>query len=125
MDAGAVGRAAINIEAELINKVRLSIKREKQQYSEEEGEKQTAISNADVKSYLSSLTVEEALDVANDCIVNGVIASMKQIDPNLHSNGFLASPLLDKGLRRRLKTAVIRSTPFGATQSSIVELIRR
>lgn len=124
MDAGAVGRAAINIEAELVNKVRQSMKKGHQHNPAEEETEHITVSNSDVKTYLSSLSMEQALSVATDCLVNGIMSSMKRNDPNLHSNGSTAISLLDKGLRKRLKTAIIRSTPFGVTHESPVELIR-
>jgi hypothetical protein len=121
LDAGAVGRAAINIEAELLNKVRQGLKKTEPQKDDEQ--KQPAVSNSDVKSYLSSLTVEDALTVASDCIINGIMSSMKRDDPNLHSNGILLSSL-DKDLRQRLKTAIVRGAPFGTTRTNSIELVR-
>lgn len=124
LDAGAVGRAAIYIEAELLNKVRQWLNAGKQQTSEEE-DTDLVVSNKDVKAFLSSLTVEDALTIANDCLVNGIKSSIKH-DSNLHSNELLDNSLLyDKGLRKRLKSAIIRAAPFGITRASpSIELIR-
>ncbi|KAL3773598.1 hypothetical protein ACHAWO_010794 [Cyclotella atomus] len=125
LDAGAVGRAAIEIEAELLNEVRQRLKKNDQEKHDvkDEQQKQPDVSNTDVKTYLSSLKVEDALTLANDCIINGIVSSMKRNDPNLHSNGLLFSSL-DKGLRKRLKTAIVRPAPFGMTRTNSIELVR-
>ena len=125
IDAGAVGRAAIDIETELLNKVTQWRKQKTQQMSENES--QFGTRNLDVKSYLSTLTVEEALEVANDCLVNGIISSIKRGNhkQSLHTNGLLDILLLDAGLRRRLKSAIIRERPLGATRANpSIELVR-
>jgi 20S proteasome alpha/beta subunit len=119
LDASAVGRAAINVESELLNKVRKWMQKKYEQMDSEESK--VDISNADMKAFLSSLTVEEAVTVANDCIVNGIMSTMKR--SNLHSDGPLDSSILEKSLRRRVKTAVIRPGPFGAS-NSYIELVR-
>ena len=122
LDASAVGRAAINVESELVNKVRSwKIKDTKQLADQEPSE--VGVTNTDVKTYLASLSVEEALTVANDCLVHGIMSSMTRDTRNLHSNGILDSSLLEKGLRKRIRTAIIRTGPFGVSKSYI-ELVR-
>lgn len=126
IDAGAVGRAAIDIEVELLNKVRQWRKKETQQTFDEESQPDT-LCNSDVKSYLSTLSVEEALTVANDCLINGILSSMKRGSHKqlLQSNALLDNLLLDKGLRRRLKTAIVRARPFDAIHTNpSIELVR-
>lgn len=118
LDASAVGRAAINVESELLNKVRKwMMKKYEQMYLEES---KVDISNADMKAYLSSLNVEEAVRVANDCIINGIMSTMKR--SSIHSDGTLDSMVLETSLRRRVKTAVIRPGPFGVS-NSYIELV--
>ncbi|KAL3798817.1 hypothetical protein HJC23_004605 [Cyclotella cryptica] len=118
LDASAVGRAAINVESELLDKVRKWMKNNNKQTDSEEPE--VDISNADTNAYLSSLSVEEAVTVANDCLVNGIMSSMKRNNQN--SDGLLDNSIIEKALRRRLKTTTIRPGPFGVS-NPYIELI--
>ena len=99
-EASAVGRGTVEVEAELLSRVRLwkkkktktniaTIMADEDSTTSEEVEQPTVltdddddddeilneviISNEDVRSYLGSLTEDEAVRVASDCLVNGIM----------------------------------------------------
>lgn len=123
LDGGAVGRAAPNIDAELIDKVRIWKKSGTQQTPAQD-EPKLIITNDDVKAYLSSLRVEEALSVANSCLVDGILSSVNRRNHDLHSDRALDNSQLEKGLRKRLKSAIIRSRSFDDISNRCIEFVR-
>jgi len=160
-DASAVGRGTVEVEAELLSRVRRWKKNEanmkKQRImAEEDGSsttssvaeeptvssadddddddemKQVMITNNDVRSYLSSLTEDEAVSVASDCLVNGIMNCKGAPSYNHHSekrNGGNSSSLRDwmeYDLRRRMQCVVLRSS-CSSKQSSMksYEIVRR
>ncbi|KAK1738783.1 hypothetical protein QTG54_010813 [Skeletonema marinoi] len=124
-DASAVGRGTVEVETELLSRVRRWKKNEanmkKQRIMvEEDGSsstssvaeeptvssadddddemKQVMITNNDVRSYLSSLTEDVAVSVASDCLVNGIMNCKGAPSYNHHSekrNGGNSSSLRD------------------------------
>jgi len=159
-DASAVGRGTVEVEAELLSRVRRWKKNEanmkKQRImAEEDGSsstssvaeeptvssadddddemKQVMITNNDVRSYLSSLTEDEAVSVASDCLVDGIMNCKGAPSYNHHSekrNGGNSSSLRDwmeYDFRRRMHCVILRSSCSSSKQSSMksYEIVRR
>ena len=104
LDASAVGRGATNIESELFQRIR-RWKMKQQKHIEEED---IDVLHEDVQSYLGTLSVKEAIKVAKECFVNGIVRNQKELagskDDAVH-----ARMIFEQGLRRRMQTVVIRS----------------
>jgi len=103
-EASAVGLGTMEVEAELLGRVRLWKKEEEaiQQQSrrsmvdedttisssadddDDEMNQVISITNEDVRSYLSSLTEDEAVRVASDCLVNGIMKCKGAAAPSSH-----------------------------------------
>eukprot|EP00984_Skeletonema_dohrnii_P038937 scaffold42734_cov161-Skeletonema_dohrnii-CCMP3373.AAC.1 len=156
-DASAVGRGTVEVEAELLSRVRRWKKNEanmkKQRIvdgssstssvaeeptvlsaddDDDDEVKQVMITNNDVRSYLSSLTEDEAVSVASDCLVNGIMNCKGAPSYNHHNekrNGGNSSSLRDwmeYDLRRRMHCVILRSS-CSSKQSSMksYEIVRR
>ena len=129
IDASAVGRGALKIEEELLSKAREWRDASKSNAGElnDKDENTTVpyndLSNDDVKSYLASLTVDEALDVANDCLVNGIMTSIKPAT-HVQSNERMRKIQQERGLRKRIQTAIIRPSALGLPRIELLQGIK-
>lgn len=86
-DAAAVGRGAFDVEAEFLNVVKKWRKRQEERTvgvdtsssssenveAEEDDDDAYSLSNSDVREYLDTLTVDEALSVAAESLLEGVL----------------------------------------------------
>ena len=138
LDASAVGRGAINIESELIERIRRwKIEKQIQQQNEKHTEQQhdntqenvdeCNIFHNDVREYLRTLSLDKAVEVAKDCFIDGIMRNEKQKEQ--HSSTSSLHELLqerksvERGLRKRMQTVIIRSkTSFGNT-SPFIEVL--
>ena len=160
-DASAVGRGTVEVEEELLNRVRQWKKKNNKKKNEHDDTfssvavvqstttssftdndndddddelNQVRITNNDVRSYLSSLTEDEAVKIASDCLVNGIMNCKGTPTHNEKRTGggngsALSSSLRDwmeYDLRRRMHCVILRSTSCGSSkQSSSYEIVRR
>lgn len=161
-DASAVGRGTVEVEEELLNRVRQWKKKNNNKKKNEHDDtsssvavvqstitssltdndnngddelNQVRITNNDVRSYLSSLTEDEAVKIASDCLVNGIMNCKGTPTHNEKRTGgggngsALSSSLRDwmeYDLRRRMHCVILRSTSCGSSkQSSSYEIVRR
>ena len=83
LDASAVGRGAINIESELIERIRRwKIEKQIQQQNEKHTEQrhdntlenvdECNIFHNDVREYLGTLSLNQAVEVAKNCFIDGI-----------------------------------------------------
>jgi len=131
LDASAVGRGATNVESELLRRVR-SWRTEqptKQRHSGDDSEWDDILQQEDVRGYLGSLSVEEAVEVAKDCLVDGILMGRrKQQQQRLARNdgkdGRVLMEQLEQGLRKRVQAVVIRSSNDASGRSRpFVEIV--
>jgi len=122
LEAGAVGRGALHIESQLLRRVelwkrakrRLAIESETQtedNFIEEGGgedEDTPAVSNEDVHEFLSSLSEEEAIDAAHQCLIKGIMASR-----SVGSEDARVTEQVELELKRRVHSVVLRSDTVG------------
>lgn len=136
LDASAVGRGAINVEAELLQRVKtwllkqtqnsdILISTDEESSSQRDQDLSLDITNHDVKAYLCSLSIEEAVDVAIDCLVKGIMGSMKRGAGN--PSIVKEKMQLEQGLRKRVHAVVMRSNVSSSRRSlsppSFVQLV--
>jgi len=136
LDASAVGRGAINVEAELLQLVKnwllkqtqnsdVAIATNEESTSQRDQDLSLDVTNHDVKAYLCSLSVEEAVDVAIDCLVKGIMGSMKREvgSPSIEKEKMQ----LQQELRKRVHAVVMRSNVSSSRRSvsppSFVQLV--
>lgn len=131
LDASAVGRGAINIESELIERIRRwKIEKQIQQQNEKHTEQQhdntlenvdeCNIFHNDVREYLGALSLNQAVEVAKDCFIDGIMRNAKQQEQHISTSSLeellQERKLIERGLRKRMQTVIIRSkTSFGNT----------
>lgn len=132
-DASAVGRGTVEVEAELLSHVRrwknkneaipLTNDGKIDNDSELDDQEYVRITNNDVRSYLSSLTENEAVRVASDCLLNGIMNCKGS--PNEKLGGKSSSSLrgwMEFDLRRRMQCVILRSScGVGSKQSSLMK----
>lgn len=123
LDASAVGRGAINVESELLERVQRWRTKQTYQHGEESGEQHCddALLHEDVRSYLGSLSPDEAVEVATECLVNGIMKNIRKQQQHANSNDDSKTmiQLLEQGLRKRVQAVVIRSNGFGQSKPRI------
>ncbi|KAL7549187.1 hypothetical protein ACHAWF_012453 [Thalassiosira exigua] len=107
VDAAAVGRGALDAESELQTRVRRW--KSKKADWEHDNELECAVRHEDVRAYLGSLTPDEAVQVATDCLVEGIMRRSKigkvVNDPKVEE-------ILARDLRKRIQAVTIRSNRF-------------
>mmetsp|Transcript_18682 Transcript_18682/g.28311 ORF Transcript_18682/g.28311 Transcript_18682/m.28311 type:complete len:179 (+) Transcript_18682:38-574(+) len=135
LDASAVGRGAASVESELLRRVR-SWKTKTNKQLQDDGidnvddgddgdggdESECDILREDVRAYLGGLSVEEAVEMATDCFVDGIMAPRRRRGSSTavmdgSHDGIMMQ--LERGLRERVQAVVIRSNSFGQLKSSI------
>ena len=122
LEAGAVGRGALQIESQLLRRVELW-KRAKRRLTIE-SEMQTgdnyidapAVSNEDVQGFLTSLSEDEAIDVAHQCLIEGIMESRNEG----HEDARVTEQVRIQ-LKRRVNSVVLRSDAVGRQHA--VEII--
>ena len=119
LGASAVGRGALLVESELLSLMKKRKRLETEQHNDEEEEDtECDILHEDIRSFLGSLSVEEAVDVATDCFVNGIMKSVqKKLGSRKNENDMRQ---LEQGLRKRVQAIVIRSNALGQPRIEIV-----
>jgi hypothetical protein len=91
---------------------------ETEQHNEEEEDTECDILHEDIRSFLGSLSVEEAVDVATDCFVNGIMKSVQKKLGSRKNEKDMRQ--LEQGLRKRVQAIVIRSNALGQPHIEIV-----
>lgn len=137
-EASAAGRGTVEVEAELLTRVQQWKKKNEVMPLTNDGsidnseldDQDVRITNNDVRSYLSSLTEDDAVRVASDCLVNGIMNCKGT--PNEKRGGKGTSSLRDwmeYDLRRRMQCVILRSScGIGRKQSlpmKLYEVVRR
>ena len=138
LDASAVGRGALNIESELIERIRRwKIEKQIQQQNEKHTEQQhdntlenvdeCNIFHNDVREYLGTLSLNRAVEIAKDCFIDGIMRNAKQQEQHTRTSSLeellQERKLIERGLRKRMQTVIIRSkTSFGNT-APIIEVV--
>jgi len=120
-DASAAGRGATGAEAELLRRAKRwsHEQRRHDDDDEEEGydECHDDVGHDDVRAYLGSLSAEDAIELATDCLVDGIMKSRKRSSfANVDSS---MAARLEGGLRRRVQAVVIRSCDIRQTKPCI------
>mmetsp|Transcript_19585 Transcript_19585/g.44242 ORF Transcript_19585/g.44242 Transcript_19585/m.44242 type:complete len:404 (+) Transcript_19585:185-1396(+) len=118
LEAGAVGRGAFHIESQLLRRVelwkrekrRLAIESECQTGDDpiEEGGEAPVVSNEDVHEFLSSLSEDDAIDAAHQCLIEGIMASR-----NVGHEDARVTEQVEIRLKRRVHSVVLRSDADG------------
>ena len=119
LHASAVGRGGTKIEAELLQHVRRWKKLEQKQQQNDKEEDDVHVSREDIRTYLGSLTVKEAIEVATDCFVKGIMSSYMKEKQSSSKEDILDRKLFEIGLRKRIQTVVLRSNTSGKASSCI------
>ena len=133
-DASAAGRGMYEVEAELLSRVRLWKKNgrlaiqgeENPSFNNKDDDMDVIrITNHDIRSYLSSLAEDEAVDLAIDCLVNGIMNCKGTIPSHNHSNAASLSlkEWMEYDLKRRIECVILRSTK--RTSMNSCEIVRR
>lgn len=122
-DASAAGRGATGAEAELLRRAKRwshEQRRHDDDDEEEEGYDECHdddVGHDDVRAYLGSLSAEDAIELATDCLVDGIMKSRKRSSfANVDSS---MAARLEGGLRRRVQAVVIRSCDIRQTKPRI------
>lgn len=122
LHASAVGRGGMKIEAELLQHVQKWKKLEQKQQQNDDEENDIDVSREDIRTYLGTLTVKEAIEVATDCFVKGIMSSNMKDKQSSSKEDILDKKLFEIGLRKRIQTVVLRSNTSGKT-SSYIEVV--
>ena len=118
MDASAIGRGCMNVEAELLQRVKdWKIKQstmrsnDQQQQSSDVNDDQSEceVLHEDVRDYLGSLSTKEAVELATNCLVDGIMKSRKQNRAFLAKDAKMTAQV-EQGLRKRIQAVIIRSS---------------
>lgn len=83
----------------------------------DDDESECHVLREDARAYLGALSVEEAVKVATDCLVEGILAPRKRASASEGEDGIAMR--LERGLRKRVQAVVIRSNEFGQSKSPI------
>ena len=121
LGASSVGRGALHVESELLSLMKKRKRLETEQHNEEEEEEEDTecdMLHEDIRSFLGSLSVEEAVDVATDCFVNGIMKSVQKKLGSRKNEKDMRQ--LEQGLRKRVQAIVIRSNALGQPHIEIV-----
>ena len=119
LHASAVGRGGMKIEGELLQHVQRWKKLEQKQQQNDDEEDDVHVSREDIRAYLGSLTVNEAIEVATDCFVKGIMSSNMKEKQSSSKEDILDRKLFEIGLRKRIQAVVLRSSAFGKASSCI------
>jgi len=147
MHASAVGRGAANAESELLKRVR-SWRMQNSKEAEEEDhpqrnngdgddseKKDDDVRQDDIRAYLGSLSPHEAVKVATDCLVDGILAGrmrmtqqqQQQLATSSEHHGANDPSILQRqlewGLRKRVRAVVIRSKNSYGRSKPFVEIV--
>lgn len=138
LDASAVGRGAINIESELIERIRRwKIEKQIQQQNEKHTEQQhdntlenvdeCNIFHNDVREYLGTLSLNQAVEVAKDCFIDGIMRNAKQQEQHIKTSSLeellQERKLIERGLRKRMQTVIIRSKTSLGNAAPFIEVV--
>lgn len=77
------------------------------------------VSCEDIRTYLGSLTIKEAIEVATDCFVKGIMSSNMKEKRSSSKEDILDRKLFENGLRKRIQAVVLRSNTSGKATSRI------
>ena len=119
LHASAVGRGGIKIEAELLQHVQRWKKLEQKLHQKDDEDDIIDVSREDIRAYLGTLTVNEAIEVATDCFVKGIMSSNMKEKQSSSNEDILDRKLFENGLRKRIQAVVLRSNTSGKTTSCI------
>ncbi|KAL9186154.1 hypothetical protein ACHAXT_005392 [Thalassiosira profunda] len=102
VDASAVGRGALDVESELLSRIR--------SWKKEQSEQRTDASECnvlqeDVRAYLGSLSVSETVEIAKDCLIKGIMKSRRVAT----TSEKMDTERIERGLRKRIRAVAIRS----------------
>ena len=122
LHASAVGRGGIKIEAELLQHVQRWKKLEQKLQQNDDEDDIIDVSREDIRAYLGTLTVNEAIEVATDCFVKGIMSSNMKEKQSSSQEDILDRKLFEIGLRKRIQAVVLRSNTSGKA-SSCIEVI--
>lgn len=129
LDASAIGRGCSEVEKVFlgyVNEWKKNIKGRSAQLEDNidqylpEGEEQdsnTLIHNNDVRAYLSSLSPNDAVKLATDCLVNGIMNRRSSIQRRRRGRSYMLDSIVterrnkmyERGLMKRVRAVIIRS----------------
>ena len=119
LHASAVGRGGVKIETELLQHVQRWKKLELKQQQNDDEEDDVHVSREDIRTYLGTLTVNKAIEVATDCFVKGIMSSNMKDKQSSSKEDILNRKLFENGLRKRIQAVVLRSNAQGKATSCI------
>lgn len=148
LDASAIGRGCSEVEKEFLRHVK-EWKRNTNGKStqlegnnchdvseEEEEDSSTLIQNIDVRAYLGSLSVSDAVQLATDCLVNGIMTRRSRMRRRSRKNSMIdrtaeenGNKIYKRGLRKRVRVLIIRSNAksnhhdFSRSRGPHIELV--
>ena len=132
LDASAIGRGCFEVEREFLRHVndwklsrngcksiggRAQLAGNSDDFpEEEEDDNGTVIHNVDVRAYLDSVSVNDAVQLATDCLVNGIMNRRSSMRRRSRRNSMSDSVALERrnkiyerGLRKRVRAVIVRS----------------
>merc|ERR1712127_731863 len=93
------------------------MERTKQLHDEDDDESECDILHEDTRAYLCALSVEEAVEVATNCLVDGILTRRKRASAKAGQDDIMMQ--LERGLRKRVQAVVIRSNHCGQSKPRI------
>mgnify|MGYP001104010599 CR=1 FL=1 len=144
LDASAIGRGCSEVEKEFIRRVKVwkmnrngSTSGESTNYHDMPELDTSIVRNIDVRSYLSSLSVLDAVQLATDCLVHGIMIRRSSVRRRRRRNPISDSKeaerrnkLYERGLRRRVQAVIVRSeansnhhTNVGRSRRPFIEIV--
>ena len=132
LDASAIGRGCFEVEREFLRHVNdwtlsrngcksigggAHLACSSDDFPEEEEEdNSTVIHNVDVRAYLGSVSVNDAVLLATDCLVNGIMNRRSSMLRRRRRNSMTDSvaserrnKIYERGLRKRVRAVIVRS----------------
>lgn len=128
LDASAIGRGCSEVEKEFIRRVKVwkrnrngrtngeSTDNHDMPELEDEMESSFIVRNIDIRSYLGSLSVHDAVQLTTDCLVHGIMNRRSSVRRRSRRNPISDSKeaerrnkLYERGLRRRVQAVIVRS----------------
>lgn len=146
LDASAIGRGCSEVEREFLRHVKewkrntrggsTQPEGSNDDLSEVEEEGTTLIQNIDVRAYLGSLSVSDAVLLATDCLVNGIMTRRSRMRRRRRKNSMIdrtsednGNRIYKRGLKKRVRVLIIRSNAksnhhnFSRSRKPLIELV--
>ena len=127
LDASATGRGCYEVEKEFLRHVNdwkkgtnggsAQLEGNNDQPEVEEGDSSTLIHNNDVRAYLSSLSANDAVKLATDCLVNGIMNRKTSTQRRRRGRSYMLDSIVterrnkmyERALMKRVRAVIIRS----------------